>query len=337
MGLPDWVKDTDFLGIDPVVSDDPFDITGRHAAEAASSAAALQSDAAIQAALIQAASQEQGLNATLEQLGITRESFAPFLEAGVGALPELQQGFQSQQGATLGGMDAMIAEIMGTDSFGALRQEREQSVQGQLSAGGLTRSGAAMQEMANVPTDLAFEIENMIFNRGQSDEIARIQGLQNLTSTGLNAAGMSGSQSASMTTQIANQMAGIGTTQAGGITGSASATASGILGAQQAEAQGTQNIMSLAAMFFSDNRLKTNIKKIGKAGPLDLVTWDWIPELKDSFVTKFPTTGFLSSQVKEHYPEYIGEFGSYDTVDYGGLMKFLEPEITFHAKGGSHA
>lgn len=326
MGLPDWVKDTDFLGIDPLVSDDPFDITGKHAAYAAGEAASGQEHAVLQAAKLQAAAQERGLQAMLEQLGITREQFAPFLQAGTGALPELQEGFQPQRGSTQVGLEEILGEIMGGEAFQGLRDERTRAVQGQLAAGGLTRSGAGIQAAADIPTDLAFEIENMLFGRGQSGEISRIQGLQNLVSTGLSAAGSGASQGGSMTSQIASQLGGIGSTQGQGITGAAEAAASGLLGAQQARAQGTQNIMGLAGLassFFSDPRLKQNIKKIGEIGPLNLVEWEWIPELKDSFVKTFPTMGYLSTQVKEFYPQFVKEFAGYDVINYKALNEEL--------------
>jgi len=322
--LKDFARKTDVLGIDPIVSDDPFDVLGRHAAEEAEAAAALQSNAAIRAAEIQAESQERGLQATLEQLGSTREQFAPFLETGVGALPELQRGFQPQRGTTAGGLEDILGEIMGGDAFAALRGERERGVRGQLAAGGLTRSGRAIEEAAAIPTDLAFDIENMLFGRGERGEISRIQGLQNLVQTGLSAAGTTAGQGGSLTQQIAQQMGGIGATQAQGVTGSAQALASGKFGAQQAQAQGTQNILSLLPLIFSDPRLKKNIKKIGTIGPLDLVEWEWIDELGDSFVKKFPTMGYLSTQVKEVYPEHVGEFGGYDVLDYSAINEELQ-------------
>lgn len=323
MGVPNWLKKTDVLGIDPIVSEDPFDLLGKRGAAEAMSAAQLQAAAAIKAAEIGAESQERGLEAMLEQMGITREQFAPFLEAGAGALPELREGYQPQKGSTIGGLDEMLSQIMDSDTFGGLVEERQRGVQGQLAAGGLTRSGRAIEEAAAIPTDLAFQLENLIYGRGQTDEIARIQGLQNLVQTGLSAAGTGSSQGGSLTQQISSQLGGIGATQGQGLTQSAEAIASGIYSGQQARAQGTQNLLGLAAAFFSDPRLKMNIKKIGEIGPLDLVEWEWIPELNDSFVKEFPTMGFLSTQVKEHYPDYVGEFGSYDVIDYKSLNEEL--------------
>lgn len=302
---------------------DPADFMGRGAAAAAEEAGRTQAGAIIRSSEIQAASQERGLQAMLQQLGITREQFAPFLEAGAGALPELQRGFQPQRGATQAGLEDILGEIMGGEGFGRLREERERSIQGALSAGGLMRSGRAVEEAAAIPTDLAFEIENMLFGRGERGEISRIQGLQNLVSTGLSAAGSSSGQGGSLTSQIASQLGGIGAAQGQGLTGAAEAMASGMFGSQQAQAQGKQNLISAASAFFSDPRLKQNIKKIGKIGPLNLVEWEWIDELGDSFVKTFPTMGYLSTQVKEFFPQHVGEFGGYDVIDYASVNEEL--------------
>ena len=109
---------------------DPLDIRGEGAQDAAREGARLQSDAIKESAKIAAESQERGLEALLEQLGITRESFAPFLEAGAGALPELREGFRPQRGTDARGLDANIAELLDTDIFGSLVGERQRAAQG---------------------------------------------------------------------------------------------------------------------------------------------------------------------------------------------------------------
>jgi len=305
---------------------DPLDFRGEGGQQAARDAAKLQSDAIIRSSEIAAMSQERGLQALLEQLGITRESFAPFLEAGYGALGELSEGFRPQRGTDARGLDANLRDIFDSDIFGSLVEERQRASQGQLAAGGLNRSGTALLEASRVPTELGLNIENMLFGRGTQEEVARVQGLQNLVQTGLSAAATTGGQGASLTSQIVNQLSGIGQAQGQGITGAAGASAAGILGAAQSQAQGKQNLMNLggaALAFFSDPRLKTNIKVVGKAGPLDLVTWDWIPELEDSFVKGFPTIGYLSTQVREHYPQFVDTFGGFDIIDYPNLREAL--------------
>ena len=70
-------------------------------------------------------------------------------------------------------------------------------------------------------------------------------------------------------------------------------------------------------------KLGKNIKKVGEIGPLNLVEWEWIDELGDSFVKTFPTMGYLSTQVKEFFPQFVGEFGGYDVIDYKSLNKEL--------------
>lgn len=284
-------------------------ITGRTGAEAAGQAGALQAGAITEASKIAAASQEKGLQALMEQLGLTREAFAPFLAAGTEALPRLQEG------ATLEGLSGTLSQILGGDLFGDLIGERERGVRGQLAAGGLTRSGTAIEEAARIPTDLAMQIENMLFGR-----------TRDIAGTGLSAAAQAGGAEGGLSAQIANMFQSIGGTQAAGITGPAQATATGILGAAQSQTQGIQNLLNLGisgVAAFSDPRLKENIKVIGRAGPLDIVTWDWIPEVKDSIVSKCDTVGFMSTQVKEFYPEYVGEFGGFDVINYPALHKEL--------------
>ena len=123
-----------------------------------------------------------------------QELLAPYLNAGTSALPALSAS------ATPGGMDDMLSQILNGDNFQSLVDERQRGIQGQLAAGGLTRSGTAMQAAADVPTDLAFQLEGLLNGRNQ-----------NLVNQGNNAALSTSSL----------------------ITGGAEATASGILGNHQ--------------------------------------------------------------------------------------------------------
>ena len=134
--------------------------------------------------------------ATLQADAYTQgqELLAPYLNAGTNALPALSAS------ATPGGMDDMLNQILNGDNFQSLVDERQRGIQGQLAAGGLTRSGTAMQAAADVPTDLAFQLEGLLNGRNQ-----------NLVNQGNNAALSTSSL----------------------ITGGAEATASGILGNHQ--------------------------------------------------------------------------------------------------------
>ena len=124
-----------------------------------------------------------------------QEVLAPYLNAGNNALPALSAS------ATPGGMDQMFSEIMGGNQFKTLLDERTRSAEGALSAGGLTRSGAGVSAMADIPSDLAMQLEQVLNKRNQ-----------NLVNTGGNAA--------------------LGTTSL--LSGGAEALASGILGNHEA-------------------------------------------------------------------------------------------------------
>lgn len=88
-----------------------------------------------------------------------RKTLSPFIEAGQGALGGLQEG------STVGGLDARLGRIFDSDIFGELLGERTRSVQGQLAAGGLTRSGTGLQAAANIPGDLGLQIEQLLTSR----------------------------------------------------------------------------------------------------------------------------------------------------------------------------
>jgi len=212
---------------------------------AATGAARLQSRAAEEAAALRAAAFERALSMFQEQLGLTREQFDPFIQAGIGALPELQRGFQAPAGTEIGGLEDIINQIMSGEAFGGLVEERQRGIQGQLAAGGLTRSGRAIEEAAAVPTELAFQLENLLTGRQFGAEQQRITGLEGLVGGGRAAAGAGAGISSDIIDNIVNAMTGQAGAEATGLTRSAEAEASGILGAAQAEQAGIQNLLNL--------------------------------------------------------------------------------------------
>jgi len=274
-------------------------------------AGALQSTAATGAADAEIAALMESI-AYIQQM---MQGNNQFTEAGLGGLTGVQQGSTAQ------GMNERLAAIMGGDQFGALADERGRAQQGQLAAGGLTRSGTAMDAMAAIPTDLAFQLENQLFGRqaGLAD-----MGFQ------------SQSRDMGFGAQIAALLGGQGQAEARGIRDSGEAEAGGILGEKgyqfQKDQQKDQNksdllgtVIGLGAMAaFSDPRLKKNVRTQGKIGPLDLVTWDWIDEAKKTIVGNYRTIGFMSNQVKEFFPDLVSEYGGYDVVNYKGLMERLD-------------
>ncbi len=232
-------------------------------------------------------------NVQVDALNNAIPFFQPFMDAGLSGLE------QYQQGSTPEGLEQILSMIMGGDTFGSLVDERTRAVEGGLAAGGLTRSGAAIKKHAAIPTDIALALEGILSGRSGA-----------LADTGFGAS----SGIAGLTTRVGE------------------AIASGILGKEAQDssrsAQKSTNTSDIVGAVlggvFSDPRLKENKRKIGKIGPLDLYDWDWIPEVKDTIAAGMPTTGFLSTDIKEHFPEYVSEFGGFDLIDFQGLINHME-------------
>ena len=221
------------------------------------------------------------------QLGI--DQLQPFQAAGAAQLPGLAEG------ATVGGLDARLAEIFNSDTFGSLVDDRTRGVQGQLAAGGLTRSGAGVESIANVGSELGLQLEQLLTGRSQS-----------LAGQGLGAAG-----------GIANLFSEKGQN-----------TSSGILADAQASASFGTNAAKLASgIFFSDQRLKDNIVELGRIGDLGLHEWDWIPQTKGTVIEGCPNIGFIAQEVQEKHPEFVGQESGWLFVNYEGLMAKLQSDL----------
>lgn len=238
------------------------------------------------------------------QFGI--DTLMPFLEAGTGQLGALTEG------ATAGGLDARIAELLGTDTFGALVGERTRAVQGQLSAGGLTRSGTGLESIANIPTELALALESMLTGRSGA-----------LAGQGLGAGG-----------GIADLFVQRGQNTASGILADAQSGAAGLgslfrgLGSIGSAAFDAGGLGELATgIFFSDERLKINVEKIGEIGDLELSEWDWDIKTKDTVIWECPRVGFIAQDVRKKYPEFVGETCGFLFVNYVGLMAKLQANL----------
>lgn len=256
-------------------------------------------DAGVQAAQLEAEGNRKAIAEIRRQFDVTQGNLAPFLEAGTGALPGVIQGSTPQ------GLEEILAEIFRGGGFKSLLDERTRSVEGSLAAGGLTRSGAGIRELANIPTELGFQIENLLFGRQAG-----------LAGAGQNAAAQLGVFGGQASTGIAGLQQDIGRAQGGGI-----------ITDQQARAAQQQQLLTAAATaaaFFSDPSLKENVEQIGKIKSLNLYQWDWIPEAEDTIVVLYPTIGFMTDEVEAIYPEYVSTYGGFKTINYLALLDRLE-------------
>ena len=174
---------------------------------------------------IQSQFNQRGIDATGRQLAETRADLLPFLQGGTEAFG------RSAANATRNGFEGNIADILGGDAFKELRDERLRVAEGQLSSGGLTRSGTALQDISNIPTNLALQIEELLSGR-----------TNNVANTGFNAAqnlGQFGSKSAD---SIASLIGGQGSALANGVFGDAKAR-------QFQDDRRTQGIKDIAGSF----------------------------------------------------------------------------------------
>lgn len=288
-----------------------------------------------QAGFIRAETSREAIQGLQREFNRASGRLDPFREAGLTALEGVEQA------STIGGLDEILAQIFGTESFQALRGERERGLQGQLAAGGLTRSGTALQEAANLPVDLAFAIESLLSGRQQN-----LVGLGRGAVTEVNQLG------SARAANVANLQVGIGQAQASGVLADAQADTAAVQslfdaivgsnisgsgppssfsgGGGGAAAGGAASsgggIASAFSSFFSDPRLKQNVEKIGEINKLNLYQWDWLPETDGTIIEKLPTMGFLTTEVKEHYSEFVFEFGGFEAIMYEDLLNKLSED-----------
>lgn len=245
---------------------------------------------------------QKGIDELRRQFNLTQENLTPFIAAGTEALPGVVQG------STAGGLDARLSDIFNSDTFKSLIDERTRAVEGQLAAGGLTRSGTAIQEAANIPTSLGLALEQLLSGRQSG-----------LAASGQSAAAGLGSLGAQNSGSIANLF-----TQQG------QNIASGILTDAQARAAGAGTLinagLTASKIFFSDPALKTNVERISHIHDLSLYEWDWIDEARGTMIEKCGTVGFMADEVKEKYPDFVSEFCGFMVIDYPGLLDRLEEE-----------
>lgn len=155
------------------------------------------------------------------QRELTEAGFDPFIQAGTGALQDVQRG------ATIGGLDERISQILGTETFGALREERFGDINRQLASAGLSRSGLGLEQIANISPELALQLESQQFGRARDLSNVGFQGVERRGAQGAQLTlGQAGFETglSNLEAQIANQLGinlaggerGIGQVQAGG-------------------------------------------------------------------------------------------------------------------------
>lgn len=244
-------------------------------------------DAPIEAARIQAGGAERGIEEQRRQFDVLQDLFAPQVEAGDLA--------RQQQLALLG----LGGEGAQQEAFGQFAESPGQQFIRQRQQRALVRNASAIGGLGGGNIRTALQEQAAGF--ASQDFGNQFNRLSSLTGGGQTAAGNLGQFGQSTSTNIANLLGQ-----------QASAQAGGVLGAQQARTQQSQNILgalSTAAGFFSDRRLKTDIKKIGTLGNVNLYEWVWkATGLKDQ--------GFMADEIQSKYPDLVSNVNGYLTVIY---------------------
>jgi len=82
-----------------------------------------------------------------------------------------------------------------------------------------------------------------------------------------------------------------------------------------------------AAAKYSDVRLKTDIKKVGNADGLDIMSWKWNGEAK-KLGLKGRSVGVLSRDMEKTFPQALGRMkNGFRTVNYAALPSSVRDEI----------
>ena len=219
----------------------------------------------------------------------SRELFTPIVKAGIAQIPELARG------ATAEGFGQNIGDILGGGALDPLIAERQRASQAALSGAGIRRSGAAATEAANIPADLAMQIEGELNRRRQS-----------IAGQGQTGAG----EQSNLSTMMSQALAG------------------GQLGAAQAQAQGGQNAAGLIGGLlsaFSDMSLKDDVTILGEYGGIEVIDWEWNEKAFEKYGLEGRSTGFNANKLQKTHPDYVIKTNDGTlTVDYPNLLKELK-------------
>ena len=281
-------------------------ITGSSAAGAATRGGQQLSEASLGAGDIREKFIREGLSS---QEGLGREGLS-FLQ---GQLSPFAGAFGADEISNLRGLatdpNQQVDFLQGNPLFNALRgQAREDTFRTQGASGTLGGSGTD-----EILQNRFLSIGNDLINQQINRQLPLFNAAQGAASTigtgGANILQNIGS------TQFGG-LSGIGSAQGSALEGSAQSLATGEIGAANARAQGAQNILGigsalasggaggLASLFKSDERLKTNIEKIGSKNGINVYSWNW-NDKGEAIGLSGKGHGHIAQQVQKIHPELV--------------------------------
>lgn len=236
-------------------------------------------------------------NAELQrQFDLSQENLRPALEAAQRQLPAIGEGLSTQGFG--GNLQALEGQLM--DFLAPTERARGAAGASQLSQAGLNPSGAAINQFSQIdPSTLG----NLLLG-AEADLFGNQLALSGL-----------GEGAGTVLSEL-GQRTGAGIAQA---------NINAQLAGQQATAQGQQNALSLAglgASFFSDERLKDNIKDVGEYKGVRIISWTWKDFVPESW--RDVTIGFSAQDILSKHPQYVTERNGYYSINKDSLIDFLE-------------
>lgn len=240
-----------------------------------------------QASIRSAAAQQEALEYLKEKEAIPRQ----YQEKALGGIADLI-------GANRGVDLSNIRQSPIYEAIAGTAPAAQEAVMGQAAATGGLRSGNVQSALAKSTADIERQalLDAINYETGRADTgfSQKLTGLQALAGQ------------PTLAPQIAQATSGIGQT-----------LAQGQIGAAQAQQQGASNIAGLAATvasFFSDIRLKDNIKPMGQKYGHNWYSWDWNEEAKALGLTG-SDEGVMAHEVNETNPELISHDKGYLKVN----------------------
>ena len=216
-----------------------------------------------------------------EALDYLKQTQEPLLEAQQFGLTGLMDFYGGDQ-------QGLIDQVQANPFYQSMISQGEEAVLRNAAATGGLRGGNVQQALAQNSQNVLQGLTNQYL--GGFGQLAGFQP---------NTAGV-----ASMTSGIGNTLA------------------QGQLGAAQAEQQGIGNLVNIGtslAGLFSDERLKDNVKRIGKVNGHNWYSWTW-NNIAESLGLSGDSQGVIAQEVEQYAPHLIGERDGYKTVNYAGIM-----------------
>ena len=175
-----------------------------------------------------------------------------------------------------------------------------------------TNQSAAASGRLNAGDTLSQLSNNVLLSASPLIDRQR-EDVNNLLNFGAGIAGARGNLAIGEATNLGGLTTDVGNVQA-----------AGTVGAANAQAQGGQNLLStglgIAGLFASDERLKTNKKKIGEKNGYDWYSWDW-NEIAGEIMGLFGSSeGVMAQEVIKTNPNAVVlDNTGYYKVNYGVL------------------